>query len=319
MLVEDIDFDVDGDGGVDSDGPDGVATINTDYGYDFGGLVGYDFGAFRLEAESSYRNADIDGVAIEGDVGGITPGVYGANGEVDALSFMANALFDFGPDDGLQGFIGAGAGIARVGIEGGDGEDAFVDDSDSGLAWQLLAGVRAPLSENLDVGLRYRMFTAESVGIADFDGSDYDARLRTHSIMGTLIYNFGAPEVVLPPPPQVCETGPYIVFFNWDESDITPEASTILDNAVSAYANCGMASVMLAGHTDTSGSAAYNVGLAERRNASARDYLTARGVPGGRIGSEAFGETQLRVPTADGVRELQNRRVEITYGPGSGM
>jgi outer membrane protein OmpA-like peptidoglycan-associated protein len=35
--------------------------------------------------------------------------------------------------------------------------------------------------------------------------------------------------------------------------------------------------------------------------------------------SEAFGEAQPRVPTADGVRELQNRRVEITYGPGSGM
>ncbi|MEC9151129.1 MAG: flagellar motor protein MotB, partial [Pseudomonadota bacterium] len=38
-----------------------------------------------------------------------------------------------------------------------------------------------------------------------------------------------------------------------------------------------------------------------------------------RITSEAFGESQPRVPTADGVRELQNRRVEITYGPGSGM
>ncbi|WP_156502159.1 OmpA family protein, partial [Erythrobacter sp. HI0063] len=111
----------------------------------------------------------------------------------------------------------------------------------------------------------------------------------------------------------------YIVFFNWDKSDITPEAASILDNAVSAYANCGMASVMLAGYTDTSGSAQYNVGLSERRNASVRDYLTARGVPGGRITSEGFGETNLRVPTADGVRELQNRRVEITYGPGSGM
>ena len=109
------------------------------------------------------------------------------------------------------------------------------------------------------------------------------------------------------------------MFFNWDESDITPEAATILNNAVTAYADCGMASVMLAGHTDTSGSATYNMGLAERRNASVRDYLSSRGIPDGRITSEAFGETQLRVPTADGVRELQNRRVEVTYGPGSGM
>ncbi|MEC9066524.1 MAG: OmpA family protein, partial [Pseudomonadota bacterium] len=122
-----------------------------------------------------------------------------------------------------------------------------------------------------------------------------------------------------PPPAPVCNKGPYIVFFEWDKSDITPEAATILDNAVSAYTNCGTASVMLAGHTDRSGSAAYNMGLAERRNDSVREYLTGRGVPGARISSEAFGETQPRVPTADGVRELQNRRVEITYGPGSGM
>ena len=50
-----------------------------------------------------------------------------------------------------------------------------------------------------------------------------------------------------------------------------------------------------------------------------QDIETARGIPDGRISSEAFGESQLRVPTADGVRELQNRRVEVTYGPGSGM
>ncbi|NQZ45897.1 MAG: OmpA family protein, partial [Erythrobacter sp.] len=60
-------------------------------------------------------------------------------------------------------------------------------------------------------------------------------------------------------------------------------------------------------------------GLAERRNESVRAYLTGRGIPDARISSEAFGESQPRVPTDDGVRELQNRRVEVTYGPGSGM
>ena len=56
-----------------------------------------------------------------------------------------------------------------------------------------------------------------------------------------------------------------------------------------------------------------------RVNASVRGYLTQRGIADGAITSQAFGETNPRVPTADGVRELQNRRVEITYGPGSGM
>jgi outer membrane protein OmpA-like peptidoglycan-associated protein len=109
------------------------------------------------------------------------------------------------------------------------------------------------------------------------------------------------------------------VFFDFDESLITADAATILDNAVTAYANCGTAAVMLAGHTDRSGSNAYNEALAERRNASVTQYLSGRGIPMGRISSQAFGETQNRVPTEDGVRELQNRRVEVTYGPGSGM
>jgi outer membrane protein OmpA-like peptidoglycan-associated protein len=109
------------------------------------------------------------------------------------------------------------------------------------------------------------------------------------------------------------------VFFDWDQSVITPEAATVLDSAVTAYGNCGRASVMLAGHADRSGSTTYNVGLSERRNASVQQYLGGRGIPAARISTEAFGESQNRVATADGVRELQNRRVEITYGPGSGM
>ncbi len=339
MIVEDTDFDI-------NDGADTFGVDTDDYGFDFGGLVGYDFGPFRLEAEGSYREADIDQLTV-GSTGisdgfaGISPnGNFDGVGDVNALSFMLNGLLDFGDDDGLQGFAGGGVGVARTDVDAGlfSNGNSALDDSDTGFAWQILAGVRAPLTEAIDVGLRYRYFNAESVGLIDSLGRDFDSSLRTHSLLGTLTYNFGgAPEpVVVPPPPPPpapppppppppappvvsCNTGPYIVFFNWDKSDITPEAATILDNAVSAYANCGMASVMLAGHTDRSGSVRYNNGLAERRNTSVRSYLASRGIPDGRIASQAFGESQNRVPTADGVRELQNRRVEVTYGPGSGM
>ena len=77
--------------------------------------------------------------------------------------------------------------------------------------------------------------------------------------------------------------------------------------------------ITLAGHADRSGPAIYNVKLSARRDASVAAYLTTHGVPISAITSEAFGEANPRVPTGDGVRELQNRRVEITYGPGSGM
>jgi iron complex outermembrane recepter protein len=121
-----------------------------------------------------------------------------------------------------------------------------------------------------------------------------------------------------PPPPPVCNKGPYIVFFDWDKADITGEAATILDSAVAAYGNCANIPVMIAGYADRSGSPKYNLGLSERRNASVRGYLSGRGIPDAVISSQGFGEDNNRVPTADGVRELQNRRVEITYGPGSG-
>ncbi|WP_156106282.1 OmpA family protein, partial [Sphingobium sp. ba1] len=90
-------------------------------------------------------------------------------------------------------------------------------------------------------------------------------------------------------------------------------------NAVSAYSNCGSAQVMLAGYADKSGSASYNVGLSQRRADAVKAYMASKGIPDGVMTTQAFGETNPRVETADGVRELQNRRVEITYGPGSGM
>ncbi len=62
-----------------------------------------------------------------------------------------------------------------------------------------------------------------------------------------------------------------------------------------------------------------NKGLSERRAETVRGYLNTRGIDNSAITTQGFGETNPRVPTADGVREVQNRRVEITYGPGSGM
>lgn len=323
MIVEDIDYDI-------NDGADGVVTADSDYGWDVGGTIGYDFGGFRAEAEVSYRRASLD--ALRDD----TTNFDYAGGSTSALSFMVNGMLDFGADDGVQGFIGGGVGVARVKANYGLATQGdLVDDSDTVFAWQAIAGVRQPISENVDVTLKYRFFNADNARFVTVGGDEVEGRFRSHSILGGVTFNFGAPTPPPPPPepappppaptppppppPVVCTPGPYIVFFEWDKSDITPEASGILDNAISAYQNCGNAQVMLAGHADRSGSASYNVGLSQRRADSVRSYLTGRGIPDGVISSEAFGESRPRVETADGVRELQNRRVEITYGPGSGQ
>jgi outer membrane protein OmpA-like peptidoglycan-associated protein len=61
------------------------------------------------------------------------------------------------------------------------------------------------------------------------------------------------------------------------------------------------------------------MGLSQRRADSVKQYLAGKGVPDTALTTQAFGETKLLVQTADGVREPQNRRVEITFGPGSGQ
>lgn len=341
MLVEDLDLNI---GPVPIEG-----TANTDTGYDFGAVVGYDFGGFRLEAETSYREADLTSFAssvpaIPSGAGAAlsTSGLKQTRGDTNALSFMVNGMLDFGEDDGLQGFVGGGVGVARVDVHQNFAAPMWLDDSDTGFAWQALAGIRAPISDSWDVGLKYRFFNAPNVDLVDRLGRDVSTRFRSHSLMGSLVYNFGGeevvevveppvmapPPVVVPPPPPrpvppppprvVCNTGPYIVFFDWDKSALLPAATSVLDNAVSQYANCGNARVMLAGHADKSGSDKYNVGLSQRRNAAVRGYLETQGITGGAISTEAFGETAPLVQTADGVREPQNRRVEVSYGPGSG-
>ncbi len=109
------------------------------------------------------------------------------------------------------------------------------------------------------------------------------------------------------------------MLFDWDRAEVTPQAAANHDNAAAAYQQTGQAQVVLAGHADRSGSAQYNVGLSQRRADAVRSYLAGRGVADGAIRTEAFGESRPLVETADGVREPQNRRVEITFGPGAGM
>jgi outer membrane protein OmpA-like peptidoglycan-associated protein len=120
-----------------------------------------------------------------------------------------------------------------------------------------------------------------------------------------------------PPPPPVaqCNPGPYIVFFDWGESSLTPEAAAILSNATTGYANCGTAAVMLAGYMGASEEPA---SLSRSRAESVRRYLVGRGIPARRFSIQESGEAKPLVGFADGIRELQNRRVEVTFGPGSG-
>lgn len=104
----------------------------------------------------------------------------------------------------------------------------------------------------------------------------------------------------------------FTVYFGFDRSDLDAAATQVIDEAAARYAATGSANVMVAGHTDLSGSPAYNQGLSERRAEAVRAALERKGVPVSAISIEAEGEGNPAVATPDGQREARNRRVVIT-------
>lgn len=106
----------------------------------------------------------------------------------------------------------------------------------------------------------------------------------------------------------------YIVYFGFDRSDLTAAAQAVVSDVVLALQGVATPIISLVGHTDTSGSAAYNIGLSERRVNRVAAALDASGVNMAGATLAARGEAQPAVPTGDGVREPRNRRVEITVG-----
>ncbi len=113
-----------------------------------------------------------------------------------------------------------------------------------------------------------------------------------------------------PPPPAPRE---YLVFFDWDRYAITPAGMTVIRRAAADWRSGAPVRIRVNGYTDLSGPVGYNVRLSLRRANAVASALMRRGVPRGEMAVRGLGESNPRVPTARGVREPQNRRVEITF------
>jgi OOP family OmpA-OmpF porin len=122
-----------------------------------------------------------------------------------------------------------------------------------------------------------------------------------------------------PPPPAKPKPAPKVertiilddVLFDFDKSNIKPEAGAILDRLVAFMKENKDQKAALSGHTDSVGSDAYNQKLSERRTNSVKDFVVKKGVESGRISSQGFGESK---PIADNKTKegrAKNRRVEI--------
>src|SRR6185437_741907 len=105
----------------------------------------------------------------------------------------------------------------------------------------------------------------------------------------------------------------YLVFFDFNRSDLSSQAVAIVDDAAKNAISNNVSRLEVTGHTDTVGSDAYNMRLSRRRGESVAARLERDGVPSSEIEIVAKGKRDLLVPTADGVREPQNRRVQIVY------
>jgi OOP family OmpA-OmpF porin len=117
----------------------------------------------------------------------------------------------------------------------------------------------------------------------------------------------------------VQQQGPFLVFFDWDKSVLTADARRVLDQVITRERN-NTQGLHLIGHADKSGPDTYNIKLSQRRADSVKAYLVSHGIAANRITTEARGERDPLVQTADGVREPQNRRVAINImgrGPGA--
>jgi outer membrane protein OmpA-like peptidoglycan-associated protein len=104
---------------------------------------------------------------------------------------------------------------------------------------------------------------------------------------------------------------PAMVFFDWGKPDIRGDDAATLDEIAASWRARPASHIRLTGHTDRSGSAAYNRRAGLKRAETVRAELEKRGIPGNAMRIASFGEDQPLVPTDDGVREVQNRRVVI--------
>ena len=108
-----------------------------------------------------------------------------------------------------------------------------------------------------------------------------------------------------------------MVFFGWGKPEIDRDAAAILDQVVATFAKNPASQLRIDGHSDRSGPAAPNRRTSLRRADAVRAYLAERGVPARAMATAGLGEDQPIIATADGVREPQNRRVEIHFAPRS--
>ena len=145
--------------------------------------------------------------------------------------------------------------------------------------------------------------------------------LRFSLVVAAVVFSLAACKHLPPPPPAAAAPAPapapapttrlFVVYFNFDKFDLTPDGQKVVNEAIAYYKQKGSVQVKIDGYTDLAGTQTYNLDLSKKRADTVRTALVSGGVPAASIVAAWHGKENPAVPTADGVREARNRRVEI--------
>ena len=282
-------------------------TADWDTGWAGSASVGYDFGNhWRAEFEVTYRHNDVDSICNGGGCS--------SSWEVWELSQMVNVLYDLHLGGNWSGALGAGIGGNLVNLN----PKAFgASDDDYVFAGQLIAQLAYQLSDRWQLYADYHfMLMSDPEPRVPFFSAGQTAEFEKdeHSLMIGIRFDLQRDGAA--PPPDAPRSGDspkeFIVFFGFNKSNLTAEAQSVVHEAAEAAREYGTATIVVIGHTDTSGSASYNLQLSIRRAAAVKSGLMREGIAAGMIKTSGKGETELMVQTGDRVKEPQNRRATIS-------
>ncbi|MBV8842545.1 MAG: OmpA family protein [Bryobacterales bacterium] len=237
---------------------------------------------------------------------------------------LANQMLTVSGPGGVIGRVGAGTPFTNP-VFGG----TFLKSNTWNFGYQAIAGIRYDINPLLAFDLDYRYLantnsTNNNRGVLPFppfgfppNTTRYKTGYNTQNLVASLTMKFGAPPAPPPPAPPAPPPPPthqvYLVFFDWDKYNITPEGQQIIVLAANQYKAGGRVQIQVNGYTDTTGSFGYNQRLSERRANAVAAALERLGVPRSDMVVAGHSFNDLRVPTPPGVREPQNRRVEIVF------
>jgi OOP family OmpA-OmpF porin len=309
--------------------PSVTRNVSFNSGFNAGARLGYAWGPWRFEEEYSYRYNSVASGSFAN-----------ATGTSHSNALMTNVIYDFTLGWPITPHIGAGIGAVNVYRSVGGNATVttpsgatvtFTSPAFSGSQWsfgyQAIAGIRYLINPALALDIDYRWFgtpsqTIRGAHVTTPTGcclfTSFKSSYNSNNIVASLTMMFGAPPPAAPPPAPPAPPPPpthqvYLVFFDWDKYNITPEAMQILEAAAAHWKAGAAVQIQVTGYTDLTGSPGYNQRLSERRANAVATVLERLGIPRNEMVVAGRGMNDPRVPTPLGVREPQNRRVEIVF------